>query len=1412
MANYPFITFDSAANLYTVSEGAKTADIQSVINVAAKNATILFDTGTHVLTETIYVQKDNITLRGKGDESVILIDHTGTPNDGIVVSGKTDSKWAASKLSVDVHMNDKTIVLQNATGLKAGDVLHISEANDTEFLSSGIYNNVKTSTNMKENPLRESIVEIASVNGNVVTLKQSIAYDMDGGQANVRRLDMLDNVTMQDFKVTYDLGEPDHNLFENTLSDAFDNQVAVSVRMTRGVDITGLTIENAASNLLEIRSAINAHVSDYTGIGAHNKGGDGNGYGIHIAESFFGTYEGLTLVDTRHAVVFSSWNAEYKNNIQVDFTNRDINYHGSPDHSNTVVVNTSIYEGSAEHEWRVVSPGSTMHPYTDIEANTTLFGHVEGGYRDDKAYGWDTGAQMYGNAGNDELIGGASADLIVGGKDNDTLTGKGGRDTFQFGLGDGQDTITDFQAGDSGDKLILSNFAGFTNFSDLVMTQKGADVEMILIRTATLNDMITFKNIKVGDLTAANIVLQPPATATDLNFTLSSGGDVIRTSMGDDVLHTNSSNLTNADVISLGGGHDTIHFLTTSFTFDSTTRNVIEGLDEFDLRSAVDAKIILDDKFVAGSDSDIFTLRYGVNGIDHLNTGLVTSQNRVVLEGTGAVVLANNLGNRVEINDHTLGKVTGGSGNDYFRLSGGDATIIGGNGNDYFSITSTSNNSMVGGAGDDVFYVAGGQFNTAMTISGGDGFDELRLARTMSVLATDFAKTTGIDGIRFYQNNAMVQLSDDVFDSQIQLRGNKELINGTVDISQLTAPATIALDKNLNLTIAGTHAGNMSFKMMQYANGSLTTTNSKETVLGNDRNNVIDARGGDDDITGGKGNDTLSGGTGRDTFRMSVGDGKDVITDFQAGAGGDKLVLRNYFQFRNFGELPLVQVGADVKLVLNDTDSITFRNTTVSDFTADNFTHDNSAVIDLTMTTTDGADRLISGAGDDVIEAWIGKFGPNDLVDMGAGRDTIKVLGASPYTLDATLFPMMTNVEYLDVTAATLAPKLVISDSLAVGGERGELTIFYGSSGVEIDTHAIASNRTVTLEGSGHIDLSDGINNRVTLAATGHADLLGGTGDDNVKVRGGDHSIDGGAGNDTITLTGNGSFNLKGGAGDDLFQFNSASYLENQSLNGGDGIDEVRLYTSANFTAAEVQNVHNIERLTLSGSENTIASVDTLFNTHMEVRGSSGMKNANLDISGMDADQTLTIGAYIAVDLTSSSGVTYFLNSTSATTGQINGGNGNEVFYGNTASDKINGGNGADTLFGSYGSDTLNGGAGNDMLDGGKDGDKLTGGTGNDTFRYGNLNEAGDTIVDFNTIVGDHDILDLTALFASNGLGGMSETAALSGHYLTLTEGSSGLKVGFDRDGSASKYSSVTMATLTSVDLADFNIANVHTS
>lgn len=84
--------------------------------------------------------------------------------------------------------------------------------------------------------------------------------------------------------------------------------------------------------------------------------------------------------------------------------------------------------------------------------------------------------------------------------------------------------------------------------------------------------------------------------------------------------------------------------------------------------------------------------------------------------------------------------------------------------------------------------------------------------------------------------------------------------------------------------------------------------------LGGRGNDVIDGGVSNDRLIGGEHNDTLTGGAGADTFVFAAGDGRDVITDFDA-AEGDRLLLLDLdsYTFKDMvGSGMVHQEGADL--------------------------------------------------------------------------------------------------------------------------------------------------------------------------------------------------------------------------------------------------------------------------------------------------------------------------------------------------------------------------------------------------------------------------------------------------------------------------------------------------------------------
>ncbi len=115
----------------------------------------------------------------------------------------------------------------------------------------------------------------------------------------------------------------------------------------------------------------------------------------------------------------------------------------------TYVVEIIYFENAGQQTLSATLAGpDTGGPATDLAtygALTTL--DVEG---DDQLFGGDGDDQLFGEDGQDTLDGGADDDTLDGGLGDDRLTGGAGDDTFLYAGGDGADTITDFNVGNSG--------------------------------------------------------------------------------------------------------------------------------------------------------------------------------------------------------------------------------------------------------------------------------------------------------------------------------------------------------------------------------------------------------------------------------------------------------------------------------------------------------------------------------------------------------------------------------------------------------------------------------------------------------------------------------------------------------------------------------------------------------------------------------------------------------------------------------------------------------------------------------------------------------------------------------------------------------------------------------------------------
>jgi Ca2+-binding RTX toxin-like protein len=487
--------------------GTTADEVNDIIAHAADGTEIVFATGEHVFDAPLILQRDDITLRGQSESGTVLRFDLPDGTGGNFIEVGTVQKTYLSVTSQDAGAGANVLTLANASGLHAGDVIYLYQPNTAEYLTANGWTNV-TMDEAGSRPFREFIVTVTAVDGNQVTLSDPLPYGFAANETRIFTMDMTSGVSISDMTIASALGDPGAFSFTNT-QPLYDGTSSIFAAGTQGLTINNVTLLDNPSNGLTLQSSIDAIVANLTVSGAHNMGGDGNGYGILLSEAFGNTLSGLSIFDMRHAVVFSAWNAEAYNTVQVLETNRDINFHGSPDMGNVVSVDRLVlaYNTAIDPtQWAAVSGGGTNHAATDIwNANDVRFVFGVGAGNVDVMHGADTGSYLNGMGSNDTLIGGSGNDVLVGSLRRDTLTGGAGADTFVFRMGDDLDTITDMQFGAGGDTIVIMGNTAVDGFEDLVFTQDGADLR---VRYGA-NSTIILKDTLRSDVDASNFQFDP---------------------------------------------------------------------------------------------------------------------------------------------------------------------------------------------------------------------------------------------------------------------------------------------------------------------------------------------------------------------------------------------------------------------------------------------------------------------------------------------------------------------------------------------------------------------------------------------------------------------------------------------------------------------------------------------------------------------------------------------------------------------------------------------------------------------------------------------------------------------------------------------------------------------------------------
>jgi Ca2+-binding RTX toxin-like protein len=150
-----------------------------------------------------------------------------------------------------------------------------------------------------------------------------------------------------------------------------------------------------------------------------------------------------------------------------------------------------------------VDPSYTaVNGVTDATGDTYIgIENVLGSAWNDNITGNAGDNRITGGAGNDVLNGAAGNDTLIGGIGNDTLTGGVGADVFQFNLGSGNDTITDFWAGIGRTDRVQLIGTDIHNWADVLSHATETSAGVVLSFNGGI-DTITFAGLHLNQLVA----------------------------------------------------------------------------------------------------------------------------------------------------------------------------------------------------------------------------------------------------------------------------------------------------------------------------------------------------------------------------------------------------------------------------------------------------------------------------------------------------------------------------------------------------------------------------------------------------------------------------------------------------------------------------------------------------------------------------------------------------------------------------------------------------------------------------------------------------------------------------------------------------------------------------------------------
>ena len=830
---------------------------------------------------------------------------------------------------------------------------------------------------------------------------------------------------------------------------------------------------------------------------------------------------------------------------------------------------------------------------------------------------------------------------------------------------------------------------------------------------------------------------------------------------------TTFTNPTGTLTINGGTGADTITLNTLDLAFAATV--VINGGAGNDtlIGTLIDA-VTLTSSSAAGFDGTEVSLGTTFTGFE-------------TITGNGGTLTGQGLPGATTSTWDLNGSPTYSTGGNTLNFSG-FATLIGGDGDDTFNISAASTFNLIGGDGADTFAFTNTGVLTG-AIDGGLGNDTL---------------------VGDEDGNAFVVMTANTGTLLLNTTG------GWSNVENLTGGSG---NDSFTVLAAGSLAGVISglqgvdtldLTLAAVASTTITALDDAGAILNpvtktvaNVVSNVVGGASGINVLIG-SGTGTLTGEDLDRTWNLDAGATGKTYTD-----GLNTLTFSNFATLQGGSGADTFNVIAPTTAVLNGGDGADLFDiddtlTGSANGQGGNDTLQGDAILDATLTgsnATDGfsgaADTGIASVGNDfsgidnlvgsgtltgrnVVSIWTLNAAPTyfdgtatlsfagfNTLQGGANRDTFNISVASAFNLnggaemdlfdvDAPLSGVIDGEAGQDTLQGTLIDDVILTGSAMNNdgfmGTESEIndgiTTVSGFSGIDTIIGNGSNGSRLTGEG---VASTWGLDGTPTYLENTTGRSLGFTGFNNLQ---------GGSAADRFNVTNTPStFNLLGGAGDDVFDIDAAliGFIAGEAKTTaagdvlqGDLINDVTLFgsTGEGFSGGESDVTQSFTGIdTITGNGATIGNGSRLLgagvNSTWLLDGSPTYNDGSANVlnfsgfatlQGSTANDTFTVTAASPFTLLGGAGNDRFtFNGGRLTNGGFADGEaGNDTLDGRGATAgasfaglTLNGGSGNDTIFGSDFKDVLSGGDGNDSIAAGDRDDTLSGGTGSNTLNGG---------------------------------------------------------------------------------------------